>query len=155
MPPVPGPRRFPEVDYETLSQLRYQIRRFLRIRELAAREAGIEPQQYVALLHVKGLTRGGPVTIAALAERLQIRHHAAVQVVNRLARLGLVERRRAGRDRREVWIEVLPGGEAMLRRLAFHSMAELETEGPALVASLRRLIPSAAAPAARAAGPRR
>jgi DNA-binding MarR family transcriptional regulator len=152
MPPLP---RAPRVDYETLAELRYQIRRFLRVRELAARAAGIEPQQYLVLLQVKGLARRGPATIAALAERLQVRHHAAVQVVDRLTRLGLVERRRGGRDRREVSVDLSSAGEAVLRRLAFHSMAELETEGPALVASLRRLILRSTTPPGRAAVPLR
>jgi len=146
MLPLPRPLRVPRVDYETLSELRYQIRRFLRLRELAARAAGIEPQQYLVLLQVKGLARRGPATITTLAERLQVRHHAAVQVVDRLVRLGLVERRRGGRDRREVSVELTSTGEAILRRLASHSIAELETEGPMLVASLRRLILRATVP---------
>ncbi len=68
-----GPK---QVDYWTLAELRYYVRRFLRARELAAREAGIEPQQYLLLLQVKGLGRGQPATISALAERLQLRHHS-------------------------------------------------------------------------------
>jgi DNA-binding MarR family transcriptional regulator len=155
MPPrprPPTPPRVPRVDYETLSELRYQIRRFLRIRELAARAAGIEPQQYLVLLQVKGQARRGPATIAALAERLQVRHHATVQVIDRLVRLGLVERRRDRRDRREVSVELTSAGEAVLRRLAFHSIAELETEGPMLVASLRRLILRSSVPSGRAVG---
>jgi DNA-binding MarR family transcriptional regulator len=156
--PMPLLRRLsgtPRVDYEILSELRYQIRRFLRVRELAARSAGIEPQQYLVLLHVKGLARRAPVSIATLAERLQVRHHAAVQLVDRLVRLGLVERRRGGRDRREVSVALSAAGEAILRRLAFHSVAELETEGPALVASLSRLIRQSATPPGRTSAPLR
>ncbi len=75
----------PRVDYETLADLRYHIRRFLRVREDAARAAGVEPQQYVLLLQVKGFESRRPATIGALTERLQIRHHATVQLVDRLA----------------------------------------------------------------------
>jgi len=142
-----APRRRPAsraaadaVDYATLADLRYQIRRFLRTREEAARAAGIEPQQYLALLQVKGLERRGPATVGALAERLQIRHHAAVQLIDRLARAGMVDRRRDEQDRRQVVVLLRPAGEAMLRRLALHSVAELKAEGPDLVASLRRLV---------------
>jgi len=39
-----------------------------------------------------------------------------------------------------VLIELRPAGEAALRRLARHSIAELRTEGPALVSSLLRLV---------------
>jgi len=128
------------VDYPTLADLRYQIRRFLRTREIAARTAGIEPQHYLLLLQVKGLDGRVVPTIGALAERLQIQHHAVVQLVDRLVRRGMVRRRRAGRDRREVVVELRPAAEAVLQRLASYSVAELRREGPALVASLGRLV---------------
>jgi DNA-binding MarR family transcriptional regulator len=132
----PGAR----VDYATLAELRYHIRRFLRVREDAARAAGVEPQQYLLLLQVKGLEDRGPVTIGALAERLQILHHATVQLVDRLSRRGLVRRRRAADDRRGVVVALTPRGEAVLRRLVLYSLNELRTEGPKLAAALTRLI---------------
>lgn len=128
------------MDYWTLAELRYYIRRFLRARELAAREVGIEPQQYLLLLQVKGLEGRQPTTIRALAERLQLQHHSAVGLVDRLARRGYVARRRDSRDGREVLVELRPAGETVLRRLALFSVQELRTEGPALVATLKRLI---------------
>lgn len=133
------PRAGLPVDYETLADLRYRLRRFLRTREVASRAAGLGPQQYLLLLQVKGLEGRAPATIGALAERLQIQHHGAVQLVNRLARSGMVARR-VGRDRREVIVELRPAGEAILRRLALSSIAELKTEGPALVLSLKRFV---------------
>lgn len=140
MPRDAARRRRERVDYATLADLRYQIRQFLRLREVAARGAGVAPQQYLLLLQVRGLRGRGPVTIGELAERLQITHHGVVQLVNRLARRGMVERHPNERDRRGVVVELRPAGEAMLRRLALYSLAELKTEGPALVTSLRRLI---------------
>ena len=128
------------VDYASLAELRYQIRRFLRAREVAARAAGIEPQQYMLLLQVKGFRGRWPATIGALAERMQIQHHAVVQLVDRLEGRGMVRRRRGGADLREVVVELRPSGERALRRLALLSIAELRTEGPGLVASLKRLI---------------
>lgn len=132
--------RFRRVDYATLAELRYQIRRFLRRRELAARAVGVEPQQYLVLLQVKGLAGCASATIGALAERLQVQHHAVVQLVDRLARRDMVLRHRSGRDRREVVVELRPAGQAVLTRLALYSVAELKTEGPTLVSSLRRLV---------------
>jgi DNA-binding MarR family transcriptional regulator len=128
------------LDYPALADLRYQLRRFIRVREVAARRAGVEPQQYLALLQIKGLEGRQPVTIGALSERLQIRHHAGVQLVDRLVRQGLAARERTGRDRREVVVRVSPAGEKVLRRLARQSLDELATEGPRLLALLNRLV---------------
>jgi DNA-binding MarR family transcriptional regulator len=130
----------PRVDYATLAALRYQIRRFLHVRETAARAAGIEPQQYLLLLQLKGLEPKGSTTIGVLAERLQVRHHSAVELVDRLVARRMVTRRRDRRDRRGVVVRLTAKGHAVLRRLALYSLAELETEGPALVMVLRRLM---------------
>jgi DNA-binding MarR family transcriptional regulator len=128
------------LDYPTLADLRYQLRRFLRVREIAAREAGIEPQQYLMLLQIKGLEGREVPTMAILAERLQIRHHSAVQLANRLVKRGMAERRRDQHDRRKVVVCLRPAGEKVLRRLASYSVDELTTEGPQLASSLKRLL---------------
>ena len=131
------PRR---LDYATLAEWRYQLRLLLGRRETAARAAGVEPQQYVLLLQIKGLQARGAVTIGMLAERLQIRHHSAVELVDRLVQRGMVARRRHDDDRRQVVVRLRAAGEAVLRRLALNSLAELRTEAPALLATLRRLV---------------
>jgi len=133
------------VDYWRLAQLRYYIRRFLRTREIAAQQAGVAPQQYLLLLQLKGL-RGIPATISTLAERLQLRHHSTVGLVDRLVQRGMVARTRDPRDRRGVVVELRPTGEKVLDRLARYSLQELRTEGPALLAVLRRLIGRAGSP---------
>ena len=89
---------------------------------------------------MKGFEGRRPATIGALTERLQIRHHATVQLVDRLAQRGMVRRRRAELDRRGVVVELTARGEAVLRRLALNSLAELRTAGPALAATLTRVI---------------
>lgn len=68
-------READRIDYPTLAELRYRLRRFLRSREVVARASGIEPQQYLVLLQIKGLEGRGMATIGVLAERLQIHHH--------------------------------------------------------------------------------
>jgi DNA-binding MarR family transcriptional regulator len=128
------------VDYAMLADLRYQLRRFLGRRENAARSAGVEPQQFALLLQLKGLEGRRPTTIGALAERLQIRHHSAVELVDRLVARRMVDRRRNGDDGRAVEVTLRPAGEAVLRRLALYSTAELRSDGPALVTVLRRLM---------------
>jgi DNA-binding MarR family transcriptional regulator len=137
------------IDYAALADLRYHLRRFLRVREVVARQAGVEPQQYLVLLQIKGLAGRQVPTIGVLADRLQINHHAAVQLVDRLARQGMVERRQGGRDRREVVVALKPPGERILRRVAGYSIDELTTDGPRLVASLKRLIEQSARPTTR------
>ena len=134
------PRARSVVDYRTLAELRYQVRRFLRAREVAARAAGVEPQHYLLLLQIKGLEGERPVTVGALAERLQLRHHTVVELVDRLATRGMVARRRIPPDRRRVVVELRPAGRGVLKKLARYSIDELRTEGPALVTALTRLI---------------
>ena len=89
-------------DYESLAELRYQIRRFLHFSEQAAREAGLEPRQHQLMLALKGLPPRTRPRIGELAERLQIQHHSAVELVNRLTAGGYVRRHRGAKDRREV-----------------------------------------------------
>lgn len=146
--------RVSPVDYWMLAELRYHIRRFLRTREVAARAVGIEPQHYLLLLQAKGLRGRQAVTLGTLAERLQLRHHSTVELVDRLARRGLVARIADQRDRRTVRVELTRAGEAILERLAVQSLSELRIEGPALVTALRRLMRSASRDA-RARGSRK
>jgi DNA-binding MarR family transcriptional regulator len=85
------PRRPDQQDYRRLSEFRYLIRRFLEFSEAAAARAGLTPRQHQALLAIKG-AQDSPATIGYLAERLRIRHHSAVELVDRLAEAGLIER---------------------------------------------------------------
>src|SRR5271169_819580 len=129
-------------DYEALAELRYQIRRFLHFSEQAAREAGLEPRQHQLMLTLKGLPAGTRPRIGELADRMQIRHHSAVELVNRLAGGGYVRRHRGGEDRREVLLSLTLKGEKILRDLSLHHKAELRMRGPALVAALKRVMHS-------------
>jgi len=127
-------------DYRAMAQFRYQIRRFLRFSEQVARSAGLKPQQYQLMLALKGLPEGTQGSIGELAERLQIQHHSTVELVDRLAAQGLIRRRRAGTDRRQVLLDLTPKGEKVLRDLAIHHRDELRTLGPTLVSSLRQVL---------------
>jgi DNA-binding MarR family transcriptional regulator len=128
--------------YQALAELRYQIRVFLRFSEEAARKMGLEPQQHQLMLALKGLPPGMHPTIGTLAERMQIQHHSAVELVNRLSSGGLVRRSRAGEDRRQVLLCLTPKGEKVLRELSIGHKAELRSQGPALVAALERVMRS-------------
>ena len=127
-------------DYRALAELRYQIRRFVHFSEQAARLARIEPRQHQFLLSLKGLPENIRPSIGALADRLQIRPHSAVELVNRLVKRGFVKRRRDSEDGREVLLTLTAKGEAVLRELSLHHRAELQTAGPVLMVALQGVL---------------
>ena len=111
---------------QELAQFRYQIRRFLRFSENAARAAGITPQQHQLMLGVAGFTGEGWANISDLAEFLQERHNAVVELVNRAARAGLVRREALARDRRVVRVKLTSRGRSILTKLSVLHKKELE-----------------------------
>ncbi|CAD6560466.1 MAG TPA: MarR family transcriptional regulator [Paraburkholderia sp.] len=120
-------RDLDKVDFEQLSEFRYQMRRFERFSEQAAQAEGITPLQYLLLLHVKGYPGRTWATIGELAERLQAQHHGVVALVSRCEAIELVERRVSERDRRQVEVHLLAAGEKLLARLAELHRAELKS----------------------------
>ena len=126
-------------DYQALAEFRHQIRKFLRFSERAVRAAGLEPGQYQLLLAIKGMPVSVRPRVRELADRMQIRHHSAVELSNRLEAGGYVQRQRAEDDRREVLLILTPLGERTLAELAMHHHEELRSTGPALVAALEGL----------------
>ena len=129
-----------KIDYTGLAAFRYEIRRFLNFSERAAREAGIEPHQHQALLAIKGLPAGQKPIIAALAERLQIQHHSAVELADRLEASGMIHRLRNKSDRREVLLRLTPQGEKLLLRLSVTHQGELKLAGTQLLKALAKAI---------------
>lgn len=127
-------------EYQELAEFRRQIRRFLHFSELTAKEQGIEAQQHQLLLAVHGLPAGVNPTIRELAGRLFIHHHSAVELINRLEKLGAVARTPGTEDKREVLIRLTPRGKTILRRLAVAHRAELERSGPELARVLRSVL---------------
>lgn len=122
-------------EYRALAEFRYHIRRFLRFSEQAVRGAGLEAQQYQLLLALKA--EAAPPTMGEIAERMQIQHHSAVELVNRSEQNGLVQRNASDTDRRKVMLHLTPQGERVLRQLARHHRAALSTMAPVLVKSLQ------------------
>jgi DNA-binding MarR family transcriptional regulator len=126
-------------DYRSLAEFRYQIRKFLAFSEEAAREHGLNGQQHQLLLAVKGLPEGIAATIGVLAERLQLRHHTTVELVDRLSERGLIKREPGTTDRRQVHLRITARGESLLRKLTAIHQKELQSTGPILLATLRKL----------------
>lgn len=127
-------------DYQSLAEFRYQIRKFLRFSEQAARQANLEPRQHQLLLALKGLPRGVRPRIGELAERLQIEPHSAVELANRLAARGYIRRHRDTEDRREVLVTLTARGEESLHKLSLHHKTELQSAGPALMSVLAQVL---------------
>ena len=127
-------------EYANLAVARRLMRRYLAFSERAAASAGLEPQQYQLLLMLRGLTAHGAASVADLADWLQVRHHSAVGLVDRMQARELVERRSDRTDRRRVVVTLTPKGESALVRLAIVHRDELRRLAPALVMSLSQII---------------
>jgi DNA-binding MarR family transcriptional regulator len=127
-------------DYRALADLRYRIRHFLRDGDAVARAAGLEPQQYQLLLMIRGLPQGEEATIRTLAERLALRHHSAVGLIDRLEARGFVHRNRGRDDRRQVLVSLLPRGERILEKVARRRIDELHSYGRELASAIEKLL---------------
>jgi DNA-binding MarR family transcriptional regulator len=127
-------------NFKAMAELRYQIRRFLRFSENAARQAGIEPQQHQLLLAVRGLPDVLKPTIGVLAERMQLQHHSTVELIDRLVERGFLIRLRSTDDRRQVLVKLTRDGEEFLQTLSLHHLQELQSAGPTFVSVLQSLI---------------
>jgi DNA-binding MarR family transcriptional regulator len=127
-------------NFQALADFRYAIRRYLNFSERNARAAGLEPQQYQALLAVKGIPAPQTATIGILAERLQIQHHSAVELTDRLEKRGLIRRVRSRTDRRKVCVELTKKGEAKMKRISLPHREELRTAGRKLLHALETFI---------------
>ncbi len=104
--------------FEALARFRFGIRRFLRFSELTVREHGVTPQQYQLMLALKGFPGRDWAVVHELAERLQLRHHSVVELVNRAQHEGLVQRAPDPDDGRAVRILLTHQGEDLLDRLS-------------------------------------
>ena len=127
-------------EFRALAELRYRIRHFLSEGDAAARAAGLEPQQYLLLLMIRGLSSGEEATIRKLAERLALRHHSVVELVDRMELHGYVRRTRGRDDRRRVLVSLLPRGERVLEEVARQRIDELRSYGHELVHAIEQLL---------------
>ncbi len=125
-------------DYETLAEFRYALRRFLNRSAVAARSAGLTPQQHQALLAIKGHP-GSAISIGELADRLLVRHHSAGELVERLLQGGLVVRRADLADRRRIVLQLSARAERLLGALSAAHLEELRRIQPSLRHILAKL----------------
>jgi DNA-binding MarR family transcriptional regulator len=121
-----------KVDYEALAAFRYSLRKFLHFSEAAAQEKGLSAPQHQALLAIEGFPARNEITVGELAEQLQIKHHSAVGLVDRLAEQGLLRRLPSREDRRQVFLKVTVKGLRLLRQLSLAHRRELQQLTPQL-----------------------
>jgi DNA-binding MarR family transcriptional regulator len=134
-----GTRSIQPADYAALAAFRRALREFLAFSEAAARTSGLTAQQHQAILAIRGHRDGEPLTVGELAEHLTIRHHSAVELVDRLAKAGLVTRVSAEHDRRTVLVGLTPKSEGILEELSAIHLDELKSSRELLVQLLERL----------------
>lgn len=127
-------------DYEALADFRYAMRKFLSFSKRAlAAEAQLTPEQYEALLALKAFSGETGFTIGQLSERLQVKHHTAVSLVNRMQQLGFVRREQSESDRRHVFVRLTPAGSRILAKVAVLHRREMRIRSPEMIEALLRL----------------
>jgi DNA-binding MarR family transcriptional regulator len=125
-----GPLR--KADFEALARFRFGIRRYLRFSEVTVRRHGVTPQQYQLMLALKGFPGRDWAVVRELADRLQLRHHSVVELVDRAQAEGLVRRGPDPDDARAVRVELTGAGERLLGRLSALHRDELRRMDTAL-----------------------
>jgi DNA-binding MarR family transcriptional regulator len=136
---VTTPKLLPE-DYEALASFRYAMRKFLSFSKRAlAAEAGLTPEQYETLLFLKVSSGVSGLTVTELSERLQVRHHSVVSLIDKLENLGLVRRAHGVSDRRHVYVTLTASGSRVLSKVAVLHRREMRVRSPEMIEALLRL----------------
>jgi DNA-binding MarR family transcriptional regulator len=107
-----------KAEFEALARFRFGIRQYLRFSEEVVRRHGVTPQHYQVLLALKGFPGREWATVGELADKLQLRHHSVVELINRAQKQELVQRAAHPTDWRAVRVELLPEGQRVLERLS-------------------------------------
>src|SRR6202012_1653263 len=126
--------------YQALAELRYLTRKFLRFsKDFLRAKAGLNPEQYEALLALKALGTADKITISQLSERLQVKHHSAVNIVDRLVDRRLIRRQTGKHDRRERHLELTAKAESLIEELAAAHYTEFRKRSGEMIKSLQKL----------------
>ncbi|MFL6528461.1 MAG: MarR family winged helix-turn-helix transcriptional regulator [Chthoniobacterales bacterium] len=127
-------------DYEALAGFRYGMRKFLRFSKDELRRHGqLTPEQYEAMLALRAFGTARGLTVGQLSERLQVKHHTAVTLVNKLVERGAASRTQGTSDRREVYVKLTPQGTNVLETTASVHRREIRDRSAELIAALERL----------------
>ena len=123
-----------------MASLRYALRKFLRFsKHLASTRANLTPEQYEALLALRVFADEDGLTVGQLSERVQVKHHTAVSLTDRLAERWLVTKRRKSSDRRYVYVKLTPAGMKLLKSLAAGHRREIRKHASEMIKALAQL----------------
>jgi DNA-binding MarR family transcriptional regulator len=127
-------------DYYSLACLRYALRKFLRFsKDFVSAKAKLTPEQYEALLALKAFSTDDGLTAGQLSERVQVKHHTAVSLTDKLAARKLVSKRRARPDRRYVYVKLTTAGNGLVESLAVGHRREIRTHANEIIKALTKL----------------
>lgn len=132
-------RPLTDADYATLAAFRHALRRFVAFSEAEAKAAGLTPQQHQALLAIKGKGGDAGLSVGDIAAHLLIRHHSAVELVDRMAASGLVRRAADSTDGRRILVGLTRRAERLLGDLSATHLEELRAIRQGLLDLLHRI----------------
>jgi DNA-binding MarR family transcriptional regulator len=124
-----------ERDYRALLRFRHAMRTFLAFSEHAATAAGLTTQQHQLLLAIQGHEDESPTT-SGLAELLVLKNHSVVELIDRAAAGGLVERHPDPDDGRRQRVALTDLGRRHLAELTAAHLTELRALRAELVSAL-------------------
>jgi DNA-binding MarR family transcriptional regulator len=126
-------------EYKALAAFRRALREFLYFSEQAAKDAGLTPAQHQLLLAVRGADTDQAPTIGEVAEWMKLRHHSAVELVDRAAAAGLLRRIQDSEDQRRQRLKLTAEGEQKLALLSTLHREELRRFRKQVLDPLSRL----------------
>ncbi|HEY5430231.1 MAG TPA: MarR family winged helix-turn-helix transcriptional regulator [Solirubrobacteraceae bacterium] len=128
----PALDRLSDHDYQRLAELRFGLRTFLHWSAERAKSAGLTPAQHQLLLAVRGSVQDRGPRLGDIADILLIRHHSAVELVDRAQEAGLIERERDPDLHSVVRVGLTARGAAMLASLSEQHLRELAQLAPTM-----------------------
>ncbi|MDP9069190.1 MAG: MarR family transcriptional regulator [Actinomycetota bacterium] len=128
---MPTAVKLDDDDYWRLLEFRTAIRKFLKYSKTQAGKVGLTPTQHQLLLAIRGSRNKGGPSIGDIADCLLIKHHSAVELIDRAEAAGLVERRADPEDQRVVRLKLTRKGVSKLERISAANLSEIGRLGPA------------------------
>jgi DNA-binding MarR family transcriptional regulator len=121
-----------QADFEHLLELRTGLRRFLRWSEQQAKAAGLTPAKHQLLLAIRGHPDSAGPTISEIADYLVLRHHSAVELIDRTANDGLIKRIPDATSKSVVRVTLTQAGLDKLDALAEAHLQEIAHLAPTM-----------------------